>query len=150
MSKKRIFIDMDGVLCNYDKKAAETPQYKKDRYNECHGIPGFYRDLEPMPGAIEAWNWLSENFDVYIASSPSWSNPSSWIDKRLWVANHLGPTSKKRLILTHNKGLLEGDILIDDNTWNGVEDFKGTHIHFGQDRFKDWDSVLKFIQSIFI
>ena len=87
---------MDGVLCNYDKKAAETPQYKKDRYNECHSIPGFYRDLEPMPGAIEAWNWLSENFDVYIASSPSWSNPSSWIDKRLWVANHLGPTSKKR------------------------------------------------------
>lgn len=150
MDKKRIFIDMDGVLCNYDKKAAETPTYKKDRYGECHGIPGFYRDLEPMPGAIEAWNWLYENFDVYIASSPSWSNPSSWIDKRLWVANHLGPTAKKRLILTHNKGLLEGNILIDDNTWNGVEDFKGTHIHFGQGDTKDWESVLKFIQSIFI
>ena len=149
MTKKRIFIDMDGVLCDYDKKAASTPQYLKDRYNDCHGIPGFYRDLEPLPGALDAWHYLFDNYDVYIASSPSWSNPSSWIDKRLWVANHLGPKSKKRLILTHNKGLLDGDILIDDNIWNGVEDFKGTHIHFGQEGAENWETVLELISNKF-
>ena len=85
----------------------------------------FYRDLEPMPGALDAFNWLNEHFDVYICSSPSWRNPSSWIDKRLWVDNVLGEKARKKLILTHNKGLVRGDYLIDDNVWNGVEDFKG-------------------------
>ena len=36
--------------------------------------------------------------------------------------------------------------LIDDNVWNGVEDFEGIHLHFGTDpQFMNWDDTLKFL-----
>tara|TARA_R110000851_G_scaffold37986_4_gene97746 strand:+ start:7870 stop:8358 length:489 start_codon:yes stop_codon:yes gene_type:complete len=140
-----VYIDMDGVLADFDSKAALTPKHIKQKYGDnLHRVPGFYRDLKPLPGAVNAFNTLCELYTVYIASTPSWNNPSSWIDKRLWVQEHLGPNAFKKLILTNNKGLLKGDILIDDNVWNGVEDFEGQHIHFGTDtNFMNWEQTLK-------
>ena len=153
-NKKILYIDMDGVLCDFDSKAAMTPKHVKDKYGDnLHRVPGFYRDLKPLPGAIDAFKKLSKHYDVYIASTPSWSNPSCWIDKRLWVQEYLGADAYKKLILTSNKGLLKGCdddgfayTLIDDNTWNGVLDFTGHHIHFGTDvNAMNWDDVLKLL-----
>ena len=153
-NKKILYIDMDGVLCDFDSKAAMTPKHVKDKYGDnLHRVPGFYRDLQPLPGAIKAYKELCKHYDVYIASTPSWSNPSCWIDKRLWVQQYLGQDAYKKLILTSNKGLLKGTCdkgfsyyLIDDNVWNGVEDFEGIHLHFGTDpQFMNWDDTLKFL-----
>jgi len=154
INKKILYIDMDGVLCDFDSKAALTPKHVKDKYGDnLHRVPGFYRDLKPLPGAIDAYKKLCQHYDVYIASTPSWSNPSCWIDKRLWVQEYLGSDAYKKLILTSNKGLLKGCdddgfayTLIDDNTWNGVLDFTGNHIHFGTDvNAMNWDDVLKLL-----
>ena len=49
------------------------------------------------------------------------------------------------LILSHPKNLNSGDYLIDDRTKNGADMFKGEHIHFGQDKFPDWESVLEYL-----
>jgi 5'(3')-deoxyribonucleotidase len=57
----------------------------------------------------------------------------------------LGDTSKKKLILCHNKGLVKGDFLIDDRIANGVADFSGEHIHFGQDKFPGWKEVMTYL-----
>ena len=38
-----------------------------------------------------------------------------------------------------------GDYLIDDRTANGAGEFKGEHIHFKTDRFKDWKDVLNYL-----
>jgi 5'(3')-deoxyribonucleotidase len=61
------------------------------------------------------------------------------------VENHLGELAFKRLILSHNKGLFTGRALIDDRLRNGVDHFKGEHIHFGTEKFPDWDSVLDYL-----
>ena len=59
-----------------------------------------------------------------------------------------GQNAYKKLILTSNKGLLKGDYLIDDNTWNGAGDFEGKHIHFGTDHlFMNWDDVLEYFEN---
>jgi 5'(3')-deoxyribonucleotidase len=57
----------------------------------------------------------------------------------------LGEAAKKRLILSHNKHLNIGDYLIDDRTANGAGKFTGMHIHFGTERFPDWDSVVSYL-----
>jgi len=38
-----------------------------------------------------------------------------------------------------------GDYLIDDRTANGVDEFKGEHVHFGTAAFPDWDSVVSYL-----
>ncbi len=56
---------------------------------------------------------------------------------------HLPIVGYKRLILSHHKHLCRGAYLIDDRTHNGVLRFCGEHIHFGTEKFPDWDAVLR-------
>lgn len=149
MDKKILYIDMDGVLVNFksavDKLDEETKKQYEPRFYE---VPGLFLKMEPMEGAVEAFHQLSEVYDTYILSTAPWSNPSAWTDKLIWVKEHLGDESAahKRLILTHHKNLNRGDILIDDNDKKcGIDKFQGEHIHFGQERFPDWKSVLDYL-----
>ena len=38
-----------------------------------------------------------------------------------------------------------GDYLIDDRKFNGASDFKGDWIHFGSEKFPNWQSVLSYL-----
>lgn len=143
---------MDGVLCDFDgafthdKKAnpkIEFPQSQK----------GFYLHLMPISGAIEAMDQLmgSEHLKAYILTAPSIYNPLSYTEKRQWVENHLGFEWVKRLIISPDKSLLKGDILIDDHTnGRGQDMFEGTLIEFGSPNFADWSSVLHYVQNFSI
>jgi hypothetical protein len=51
----------------------------------------------------------------------------------------------KRLILTHNKDLCKGDYLVDDRPNHGAEQFEGEWIHFGSNRFPDWNAVVAYL-----
>lgn len=145
ITKPIVLIDMDGVLADFDKRAAEL---------ELQGIKGSslfkhesaFRDLEPIEGAIEAWHLLQDKYETYILSTPPWSNPNAWAEKRIWVEKYLGKAAKKKLILCHNKGLVRGDFLIDDRIANGVADFMGEHIHFGNSEFPGWKSVCEYLE----
>ena len=74
-----IHIDMDATLCDYWGEYQRTQDlypnlaYPQSRRN-------FYYDLAPMPGAIEAFHWLSQHplYAVYILSAPSILNPHSY------------------------------------------------------------------------
>jgi len=140
--KPIVLIDMDGVLCDFDKRKKEL---------EAQGVKGAslfkhptaYKDLEPIEGAIEAWNLLQEKYETYVLSTPAWSNPDSWAEKRKWVETYLGKTAHKKLILCHHKGLVKGDYLIDDRIANGVADFTGEHIHFGTMDYPTWKEILE-------
>jgi 5'(3')-deoxyribonucleotidase len=148
--KELIFIDMDGVLADAEKKMqiwssklglTTTELFAKKLYH----MPGFYADLPPIEGAVEAFEILSKHFEVYILTAPSWENPSCYTDKRLWVEKYLGKPAYKRLIISNDKSLFTGRALIDDRLKYGVTKFKGEHIHFGTDRFPNWNSVLDYL-----
>tara|TARA_R110002124_G_C8857291_1_gene506729 strand:+ start:666 stop:1094 length:429 start_codon:yes stop_codon:yes gene_type:complete len=137
--KKIIYIDMDGVISDFDKAAQEQGNGKRpDLYVD-------YRNLELMPHAKESLMKLNEDFDIYIASTPSWSRPEVWAHKREWIEEHF-PWLKRKLILTHHKNLLLGDMLIDDSRWRGQPDFKGQWLWFGTaQRAKDWPTTIEYI-----
>ena len=141
-----VYIDMDSVLVDFEhginQLSEETFREYEDDLDE---VPGFFRDLPPIDGAIEAFHKLSEQYDVYILSTAPWHNPSAWIDKLLWVKKHLPNVARKRLILSHNKHLNRGHYLIDDRMANGAGNFEGEHIHFGEEPFPDWDAVLAYL-----
>lgn len=81
--------------------------------------PGFYRRLELIPGAKQALKAalkaaVKAGHDVRIVSSPYISNPTCASDKLDWIARHYGSQWASRLILTNDKTVVHGDILVDD------------------------------------
>ena len=106
-----------------------------------------FQELDPIDGSIESINQLMNSFEVYFLSTPVWAVPESFSGKRIWVEKQFGDAIKKRLILTHRKDLVIGDFLIDDRLKNGAAEFKGEHIHFGSDRFPNWESVVEYLKS---
>lgn len=148
MNRKILYIDMDNVLVDFQSAFPKLDQKLLDEYPENKDeIPNIFSLMDPMTGAIDSYKELSELFDTYILSTSPWGNDSAWIDKIKWVKKYLGTFAYKRLILSHHKNLNKGDFLIDDRLANGVEKFEGEHIHFGQDPFNDWESVLNYLRS---
>ena len=130
---------MDGVIANFAKAAKEGGwNHRPDKHVD-------YRNLEVMPYAKDALMRLNQDFDIFIASTPPWDRPDMWGAKREWLEEHF-PYLKRKLILTHRKDLLIGDILIDDSRWRGQPDFKGHWLWFGSNqRCLDWPSTLELI-----
>ena len=137
---------MDNVLVDFpsgiSRISIELHSKYEDRLDE---VPGIFSLMDPLKGAIESYKKLSQKFDTYILSTAPWKNSSGWSDKNEWVKKYLGDVAYKRLILSHHKNLNYGDYLIDDRLANGANLFKGEHIHFGSDRFPDWESVCSYL-----
>jgi 5'(3')-deoxyribonucleotidase len=145
VNKDIIYIDMDGVVANFRKKWQALYGKELDLYHIPPTPDRFYIDLEIISGSFEAVQFLSKYFDVYFLSTAEWGNISSWSDKRIWIEQHFGDYAKKRLILSHNKSLHIGRYLIDDRAIDTNVSFKGEFIHFGSEKFPDWDSVTEYI-----
>jgi 5'-nucleotidase len=145
--KKILYIDMDGVLVNFQTGINKLSEEEKIKYKDQEkNAPHIFSKMEPIEGAIEAYKMLAERYDTYILSTAPWNNETALGDKVAWAKKYLGDTIYKRLILTHNKHLNVGHYLIDDRPHkNGAADFKGELIHFRSEKFPDWNSVLDFL-----
>lgn len=143
---KRIFIDLDGVIADFERGREDHPLSKTSPYiGRPDRLPGIYENLIPIKGAINAVNKLieSDKYDLYFLSTAPWDNPQAWTHKRLWIAKHFQEKKiRKRLILCHQKHFLMGDYLIDDRKHNGASEFQGSWIHFGSPNYPDWKSVI--------
>lgn len=150
MSKKIIYVDMDGVLADFDSAVKGLNQEDAEAYEDQYdNMPGLFSMMEPMPYAIESFKKLYDDprFDVYIATSSPWTNYSAASDKIQWVRHHIEPVVpeiRKRVIITSHKNLCSGAYIIDDRLRNGVSEFQGHHLHFGTEEIPNWKAVLRF------
>lgn len=135
-----VYFDMDGVLVELGNSKEEWEAVKKK--------PEFFLNKKPLKGANEVFRLFSNHCNTYLLSTPVWSNPECWKEKRLWVEKHLGEFASKKLILTHNKGLNDGKLLIDDSLKHGVSEFKGIHFHFGSPKYPTWNEVINSVEFI--
>ncbi|MEG0915560.1 MAG: hypothetical protein RSF68_00955 [Myroides sp.] len=144
-TKKRIYIDLDGVIVDLIGQmqielttTAKQYQEETDLIDDSDTV---FLNAQPIPHALEAVAKLEEHYNVFILSTAPWHNIHAWSQKRIWVDKYL-PSMHKKLILTHHKDHLIGDYLIDDRLKNGAENFQGKHIHIFSDAFPTWESVL--------
>lgn len=145
--KKIIYIDMDGVIADFDRGIEEHGLSESDSADQ---TPGLFASLPPIEGAIESVNQLLEDpkFEVFFLSAAPWDNPQAWMHKRLWITDHFNSKKiRKRLILSHQKQLMIGDYLIDDRAKNGASEFLGQWIHFGSTSFPDWRSIMDYLKK---
>ncbi|XP_075996143.1 5'(3')-deoxyribonucleotidase, mitochondrial [Genypterus blacodes] len=140
----RVLVDMDGVLADFEggfleKYRARYPdepfislqdrrgfwvsaQYGALRSGLCEKAisiwesKGFFLELEPLPGAVEAVKEMAamDNTDVFLCTSPINKYQYCLYEKSAWVEKHLGHSFLERVILTRDKTVISGNLLIDD------------------------------------
>jgi 5'-nucleotidase len=123
-----ILIDQDGVLADFehaflaawrerhpgiepvayeDRKSfnllEDYPPELRRKAEALYTAPGFIRELPPVPGAIER-----------ICTAPLRQYENCVAEKFQWVERHLGRAATERIVMTRDKTLVRGDILIDD------------------------------------
>lgn len=118
--------------------------------------PGFYRFLRAVPGARTALRQIRDaGHDIRFVSAPYISNPTCASDKIAWIARHYGSRWAQRVILTTDKTVVRGDILIDDRpditggdvpTWEHVVFTQPYNEHITDRRrlssWSDWRDIL--------
>jgi 5'-nucleotidase len=147
---KTVYIDMDGVIANFEKTFNLIRAYAPDMEYP-HSTPGFFKTLDPIEGAIDAVNTLRENpnLDVWILSAPSEMNAISYTEKREWIEKHFDIQFCRRLILSPDKSLFKGDYLIDDRLEsNNQHLFEGEQLVFGSEKFPNWETILDFFKDV--
>lgn len=159
-----ILLDMDGVLANFEQgllQAFQThypsrpciplgdrrgfyahEQYPKEdrkRITQLITAKGFFRNLPPIQGAIEACQALfASQHEIFFCTSPISRYQHCVLEKYQWIEAHLGFDYTKRMILTKDKTVIHGDILIDDRPQiHGVHSPSWEHVLYAQPYNKD-------------
>lgn len=131
---------MDGVLADFDAAIRNHIPDPPEMF-----IPGFFRNLAVMDGAKEAVSALLANkkLEIYIGSKVTSRAPNCATEKMLWIQEHF-PALKRRMTLVCDKGLLRGDVLVDDDIKRWAHKFDGQFIHFNRKNpRKSWEAVVK-------
>lgn len=129
------YVDLDGVLANFEKKALEvagnlpdrnrkTPEDKKLRNDFWKAITAyvkagnkFFEALEPMPDAYQLIAYLKQ--DGFTICSATGHTLNAAVEKRAWVRKYLGNDKANEALFVRDavmKGThaAPGRILIDD------------------------------------
>ncbi len=170
--KKKILVDMDGVLADVYRSMIEKEYLSKGKYVTAEDLNGldeyeafpnareiiksekFFRNLSLMPDSIEGLKYLNEKYDVLIVSSAT--EFSGCInDKQNWLEEHFPFIKWQQMIFCGKKDSVMGDIMIDDHPKN-LDYFKGEKIIFSQPHniFKNkdgyrrvggWNDIIKIL-----
>jgi 5'-nucleotidase len=171
-TKKRLIIDMDGVLADVYQQFITMEEVESGRNinikylkgkEEYQAFPngrkhvnskGFFRNAPLMENAINTLKSLNEKHDVFIVSA-AMEFPGSLVEKHEWLAEHFPFITWQQIVFCGSKTVIQGDIMIDDHFKN-LDNFQGQTILFtqphndghddrGHTRVADWNDIKKLL-----
>lgn len=115
---RKHFPDPDKLVHFYIEDNLSDPSYVSVSDSIVDHIDTF-QCAPPFPGAIEGMNLLRDmaeevNADVRICTAPHLSNIPCYSQKAAWVSKYLDRDWLDRLIITRDKTLVRGHVLLDD------------------------------------
>lgn len=126
-----LFIDLDGVLADFDKSAAgqmgtdNISKYEfvwgtKKFWDKINEDPEFFANLDPMSDYWELWGAVAPLDPTILTALPKTDAYRVEQQKRQWVADYIGDSVPVICCLTKDKPnfCLPGDVLIDDRAIN--------------------------------
>ena len=129
----KIYCDMDGVLCDFEKQFIKFFKMSPDEYDAEHGRTAFWKAIDDagvrywagmdwMPEGKKLWSYI-EKYKPTLLTAPSYDD-SSRIGKAVWRKKHLPGVPMKFKAAKNKADFAAPDtILIDDrvdtiNDWN--------------------------------
>lgn len=153
MKRPKVYIDMDDTAVDYSTQLS-VYAHKYPQYSYPQSIIGFFSNMKPKTGFMEAWKTLSEHYEMRFLTRPSIFNINSYSEKAQWVLDNMGYKEGvyvlERLVLACNKEEVgsEEDYLVDDWDVHGQREFRGEFLHFGQNgNYKTWPEVVEYLMS---
>ena len=133
-----ILVDMDNVLADTesgfidawkrkfpnepfipkrDRKSVRfSDEYPLKKVNEVFGEKGFFLPLALIPGGKEALEHMAESgHTVYICTVPFYDYTYCLAEKYQWIETNIGKEWTEKMVITRDKTIINGDILIDDH-----------------------------------
>lgn len=108
-------IQIEPRLRNTFRIKEQYPQHLSEEVRSIYRAPGFFLELEPIPGAVDSLHaMVAMGHEVRICTAPLRDYRNA-VEKYRWVERHLGREFTEKIILTQDKTLVKGDVLIDDN-----------------------------------
>ena len=156
------------ILLRYNEKYKDAlcvddiTEYNVDLFTkpECENIfkefcnEELISNLNPTDGAVETVTELMKRHNFYFVTSTFPDNVSS---KNKWLKRHFPLYTEKMLIVTLDKSIIKGDVMIDDyenNLHDGVglnilldRPWNRKQINTKHKRAYSWDDVLKYINK---
>jgi hypothetical protein len=126
----QLFLDLDGVLADFDRTAREIVGMDSYKFEFLHGGNEFWRRMNevddlfntfhPMPDAFELWDAVKHLNPFILTALPHTNADVVDAQKRRWVRRHLGSSVPVFTCETSDKPLYcsPGDVLVDDRTVN--------------------------------
>ena len=168
--KKRILIDMDGVLADVYQPLMEYQYTKREKYISAEQLNGikeseafpdlkeivtqnrFFYHAPLMAASIEGLKYLNDKYEVLIVSAAT-EFPGCINDKQQWLEEHFPFINHRQMIFCGRKDCVMGDIMIDDHPKN-LDYFMGEKILFTQPhnfqlnkaeytRMNSWKEIMK-------
>ena len=113
--------------------------------------PGLFRNLEPLPGAIEGVEYLMRRHEVFFCTSPVVGAHHCATEKLEWLEEQFGRDMSKKTILCQDKTVIRGSVLLDDRPdITGVAVPEWEHVIFSafynghitdRKRLEAWDRI---------
>jgi len=179
--KPIILIDVDGVLADFltptlkminniidvpitEKDVTQWDIFKSIKSNKydikglCfkeYSKNGFAMTLEPYEECLAPIKYINEIAEVYFVTVPVVSSKTWCHDRVAWLKKHFN-IDDEQVIFTHNKSLVNGNMLIDDKiehitAWSKLHEHSPAILWkqpYNQDEaynliLNDWDYVVK-------
>jgi len=146
--KKRLLVDMDGVLADIYQQAINFEYKESGRLiqlkdvvgeDEIVAFPnaakhvrqtGFFRTAPLIPNAFEVMEQLNEQYDIFIVSA-AMEFPNSLEEKYYWLEEHFPFLPWNKIVLCGSKTVVQGDLLIDDH-YKNLDPFENRTLLFTQ------------------
>lgn len=123
--KNKIFLDADGVLADFNKKAIEVFGMHPEEYDRIHGQEGFWKAINSVPTFFYDLELMADSRILYDAVKHL--NPTILTgiprnmdafenQKHLWAEKHFGKEQKVICCRASKKSQFckPGDIIVDD------------------------------------